>query len=164
MPAKAPPPKTMICLPPAELQHVVPDPKPDGAKTSRLETCHGCGTSFEIKAGAWNVSHMEADCPKCQHRNKETADRQRAEKLQHSIQEMWHCLGQPFDAYRRKMAPFTTLEALEKTLRFHDSENRQALFEAMQLAAIGTVPLQMTPQQRHAFDAAIRFIRSFSLV
>lgn len=52
------------------------------------------------------------------------------------------------------MAPFTTLEALEKTIRLKHENDKHALFEAVQLASIGTNLYEMTGQQRFAFVGA----------
>ena len=49
VPTKAPLTKTMMCLPPPNLQHIH-QPVPAGL-TSRLETCYSCGNTFEMKAG-----------------------------------------------------------------------------------------------------------------
>ena len=54
-------------------------------------------------------------------------------------------------------------DALDDRLNFQNNEERQTLFEAMQLASYGTQPLQMTVAQRHAFaSAAMRSPEAFA--
>ena len=72
-------------------------------------------------------------------------------------------MNQPFDAYRRYMAADIPDDAFDDKLNFQNNEERQALFEAMQLASYGTQPLQMTSAQRHAFaSAAMRSPEAFA--
>ena len=81
-------------------------------------------------------------------------EKARKEKLQKAMGNFWRRLGQLFDAYSNEMAPFTILEELEKTIRFKHEDDKYALFEAMQLASIGTNLYEMTGQQRFAFAGA----------